>query len=137
MRKKKESSARMSTKFLKCLIVELAARLPELSTTKLGRKFADLLRNRPKSSATSLDSCTLLLREMKVTDCSYRVAALSPRRAADLAGGPDLGFWAWEEDLGEEDFAAGADLREELEKVSRKFLSELEKKGDRRGTRRT
>ena len=85
-RKKNERTSSMTSKFLRSLILELSSRLPKLSTSRLGLKFARMLGRTSKSNTpSSLESCTLLLRELRVSDEPNRVKDLSHRTMAELA----------------------------------------------------
>ena len=102
-RKTKEKSAKMTNKFLRRFITEIVNRRTKLPTSRIGRRFAALLKKRTKYT-NPLDDCSLLLRELKVEEGSYQLAAMSPGRVEALAGVGDSSFWALEEQLEEEDF---------------------------------
>ena len=74
----------MTNNVLCKFITEISNRLPELSTTRLGKRFSALLRKKTKKP---LEDCTLLLSELKVDEGSYQLAEhmMSPSRIAVLA----------------------------------------------------
>ena len=84
-KKKKQSEIKtnMTKKFLQRPITELSTGLPKLPTSKLGIKFAKMLGKTTKSQPPTLESCTLLLCELHVSDDMYQVTTLSVKKIAE------------------------------------------------------
>ena len=84
-KKKKQSEIKtnMTKKFLQRPITELSTRLPKLPTSKLGIKFAKMLGKTTKSQPPTLESCTLLLCELHVSDDMYQVTTLNAKKIAE------------------------------------------------------
>ena len=83
--KQNEITTTMTLKFLVRLITKLSTRLPELSTSRLGIKFKRILGKTTKAQPPTLESCTLLMRELHMSDESYSVTTtLSPNKIAVL-----------------------------------------------------
>ena len=73
-----------------------------------------------KAKPPVVESCTMLMETMKISDASYCVTnIITPRRAATLAGVTSLEFWNDEKEMTEEDFyEENDDLKADLQKMS-------------------
>ena len=119
LRQKKLTSTNAS-RFLIHLISELADRLPEMSMSRAGMRFRKILGKNNKAKPPVVESCTMLIETMKISDSSYCVTnIIMPRRAAALAGVTSLEFWNDEKEMTEEDFfQENDDLKADLTKLS-------------------
>ena len=93
LRQKKLTSTK-ANRFLIHLISELANRLPEMSMSRAGMRFRKILGRGNKAKPPVVESCTMLMETMKISDASYCVTnIITPRRAATLVVVTSLEFW--------------------------------------------
>ena len=69
VRKTRERSMRMTGKILRKFILEIANRIPKITSSRVGKRFTKLLKTKTKKP---VDDCVMLLKELRVDEDSYK-----------------------------------------------------------------